>query len=65
MNVNDLLCRSIEWWYIGEYRYRTEIDGAELRLQMNDFPDEPLCTLIIGSDSFDLEEMPNGWRLIK
>lgn len=47
---------------IGYYYYNEEYDKLIL-LRMNNFPEEPLFTLINGLDITDLEDKPIGWNL--
>ena len=39
------------------------IDGELLLLRLNDFPDEPLFTLIRGLEIVDIEEAPKDWYI--
>jgi hypothetical protein len=36
-----------------------------VHLRLNDFPDEPLCTVILEGQETDLEEFPKSWTLPK
>jgi len=40
-----------------------EDDKKIILLRINDFPDEPLYTLIDGLDISDIEDKPDGWVL--
>lgn len=37
------------------------VNNDLLLLRMNDFPDEPLLTLIRGTDILDIEDVPEKW----
>jgi hypothetical protein len=46
----------------GEFPYGAEVGGRALTLRSNDFPAEPLYTLLIdGCEIEDLEEWPAAW----
>ncbi len=46
-----------------EYPLRTLLDGHETRLRINDFPDEPLFSVIVAGQSVgELEDWPPAWR---
>jgi hypothetical protein len=54
----------ITWQYTGdgERPYRAVAGGAELVVQVNDFPAEPLYTLLVnGQPGPDLEDWPAAW----
>lgn len=38
-------------------------DSDVVLLRVNNFPDEPLFTLINGLDIMDIEDRPSGWNL--
>lgn len=57
--------RKIQWALTGNPHtpYSAPVDGAEWRLQVNDFPAEALYTLFInGQPVGDLEEWPATWQ---
>ncbi|WON95028.1 hypothetical protein [Sphingobacterium sp. UGAL515B_05] len=65
MNNEELISSTIFWKKhpeIGYYYYNEEYDKLIL-LRMNNFPEEPLFTLINGLDITDLEDKPIGWNL--
>jgi hypothetical protein len=46
----------------GEVPYRATVDGVELLVRVNDFPAEPLYTLLVnGQVQLDLEDWPPHW----
>jgi hypothetical protein len=46
----------------GEFPYRAVIDGSTLVIRVNDFPAEPLYTLLINDEEVeDLEDWPSAW----
>jgi hypothetical protein len=46
----------------GEFPYRAVIDGNTLVIRVNDFPAEPLYTLLINDEEVeDLEDWPSAW----
>ncbi|MFI5910513.1 hypothetical protein [Dactylosporangium sp. NPDC051541] len=57
--------RTIAWEHSGdgEFPYHAEVDGRTLTVRVNDFPAEPLYTLIVdGSVLADLDDWPRSWR---
>lgn len=47
----------------GEFPYRATVDGAGLVVRVNDFPAEPLYSLLVnGRVAVDLEDWPERWR---
>ncbi len=55
---------AVTWQHTGdgEVPYRATVNGAELLVRVNDFPDEPLYTLLVnGRVACDLEDWPAGW----
>ena len=56
---------AIEWRHTGdgEFPYRAEVDGHTLVIRVNDFPAEPLYTLLVDDqEAEDLEDWPAAWR---
>jgi hypothetical protein len=46
----------------GELPYRAKVDGVELLVRVNDFPAEPLYSLLVnGQLECDLEDWPGRW----
>jgi hypothetical protein len=45
------------------YIFEATLDGKLVRLRLNDFPDEPLCTVIVDGKETDLDEFPKIWTL--
>jgi len=60
---NELLNESIFWQkHESHNRYFYAYnDGELLLLRLNNFPDEPLITLIRRLDIVDMEEVPMNW----
>ena len=47
----------------GEFPFQTTIDGRRREIRVNDFPAEPLYTLIIDDQPvLDLEDWPAVWK---
>jgi hypothetical protein len=47
----------------GEFPYQAIIDGRRWEIRVNDFPAEPLYTLMIdGQEALDLEDWPTLWK---
>jgi hypothetical protein len=56
--------RAITWKHTGdgELPYRAQVEGRALAIRINDFPAEPLYTLIIdGEEIADLDDWPTRW----
>jgi hypothetical protein len=46
----------------GEFPYRAVVDGNTFIIRVNDFPAEPLYTLLVNDDEVeDLEDWPSAW----
>ncbi len=46
----------------GEFPYRSALNGRFLVVRVNDFPAEPMYTLLVdGNEYEDLEDWPNRW----
>jgi len=43
--------------------FEAVFNGEQVRLRINDFPDEPLYTLFIRDEAIDIEERPRVWHL--
>lgn len=63
--INKILESKIDWEKskTEEYFFQTIFDGRKILLRLNDFPDEPICTIIINSQETDIEEFPEKWTL--
>jgi hypothetical protein len=47
----------------GESVFVAAFDGKLVYLRLNEFPAEPLCTLIVDGLEADLEDFPASWTL--
>jgi hypothetical protein len=46
----------------GEFPYRAEVKGHTFTIRINDFPAEPLYTLLIDAQEIEyLEDWPSAW----
>ena len=65
MNIEKLLNEKIIWKpeISGGIWYKTTFNGEKYKLRMNDFPDEPLYTLISNSEQIDVEDQPKSWTV--
>lgn len=69
MSTNDLIqrlwqCR-VDWELSAEspYLFQAAFENKTVQLRLNDFPDEPLCTIIVDGTETDLHEFPSLWTL--
>lgn len=65
-NLLDQLQQSrVDWDTSQEspYVFQTVFQGRSVRLRLNDFPEEPLGTLLIDDAETDLHEFPKNWTL--
>jgi hypothetical protein len=46
-----------------EFYYEAVIDGQKAKLTVNDFPDEPLFSVIVDDQKHDYEYLPRNWQL--
>ena len=47
------------------YLFSSVFKNRIVFLRLNDFPDEPLCTVVLGDQEIDLEDLPKSWTLPK
>lgn len=47
----------------GQLSYQTEFDNKKARLVVNDFPEEPLFSLIVEGKAYPLDYRPSHWVL--
>lgn len=62
---HSYLNTEIKWLETGDAHYPLEaiVDGEVWKLRLNDFPDQPLYTLIINGEAmFDIDDLPPTWR---
>jgi hypothetical protein len=61
---HDLTLLPIVWKRTAdaEFPYTADVHGQRLAIRINDFPAEPLYTLIAdGTELYDLEDWPTAW----
>ncbi len=63
--LNQLLSTRVDWVTTAEspYTFQALTDGRVVKLRLNDFPDEPFCTVMIDGTETDLEDIPDCWSL--
>lgn len=64
MKSKDYLSEKIRWKesFNPEFPFRAAHDGDELRLRLNDFPAEPLYTLLVNNEEvMDIDDLPANW----
>lgn len=63
MNFHELMTNRM-YWVSGrsaEFPHFTMINGTEAMIRINDFPKEPMYTLIIADSHFDFDDWPDAW----
>ena len=65
MNLNSIFSQNIKFQkHSSNNRYfYTYINDELLLLRMNDFPDEPLFTIILGLQIIDIDDAPENWEI--
>ena len=64
INVRDVFNMKIDWENTSSPQVlRAVVNGKEVRLRFNDFPEEPLCTLIWEGGQQDLSDRGPLWTL--
>jgi hypothetical protein len=64
----DILRRNrVDWEATDESKvvFQVLFQGKIVRLRLNDFPDEPICTVIVDEEETDVEPFPETWTLPK
>jgi hypothetical protein len=65
LDLHQLVHEKIEWVKSPAipYTFVAIVQEEEVKLRLNDFPDEPLCTVIWKGGERDLEELAPSWTL--
>ena len=65
MKKETILESKIEWKQQKNDKkfFRAHFNGCELELRLNNFPEEPLYT-VLGEFKFDLDDLPSNWTVI-
>lgn len=63
--LEQLQHAKVDWQKTMEnpYIFQTSVNGKAVRLRLNDFPEEPLCTVIVDDQETDIHEFPKSWTL--
>lgn len=64
MQLDDLMQRRIDWTHTGdaEFPYTATIDGQTFIVRLNDFPAEPLYTVLLAEEELGhLDDWPSTW----
>jgi hypothetical protein len=63
--LEQLKNAKIDWQKSADspYIFQTSVNQKVVRLRLNDFPEEPLCTVIIDGQETDVHEFPQSWTL--
>ena len=63
VDVQELLKRNIRWQYVGAGHWAAVVEGVEWRLRMNDWPDQPMYTVLATGVAVDIEAAPTEWDI--
>jgi hypothetical protein len=65
ITISELKRSNVNWDTTPDnpYVFQAELNGKVIYLRLNDFPDEPLCTVIIDGAETDLHEFPTSWTI--
>lgn len=65
MDIHELLLRQVAWQKTdgNQFVFVVDIDGQQVHLRLNDFPEEPLCTVMWAGGQIDLNEFGANWTL--
>ena len=63
--TTELLKAKIDWQKVSDSPpvFETQFQNKSIRLRLNDFPEEVLCTLFVDDDEVDLDDFPSNWTL--
>ncbi len=62
METSKLLNTPVNWLLISNsFYYYVEIDNKIIYIRLNNFPEEPLYTIINGLDIVDIDDPPTYW----
>ena len=61
--ARELLSLPVVWEKLRDGLWQACVQDSECLLRMNNFPDEPLYTVIIGSSSVDVDDAPAEWTI--
>lgn len=62
---DEHLARPLTWYRSGDvdFPWDTEVDGVKWRVRINDFPDEPMYSLVIGDNEIGpFHDWPANWE---
>ena len=65
--LNELLDKPLKWVredLVSRFYYSPSLDRQHTFLRMNNFPDEPLWTIVYKGISTDLEDKPEAWTTL-
>ncbi|MFA7340794.1 MAG: hypothetical protein WC028_28670 [Candidatus Obscuribacterales bacterium] len=65
--VDQLQVARVNWEATSEsaFLFRTLFANTQVKLRLNDFPEEPLCTIIVDDVETDIDDFPKTWTLPK
>lgn len=62
--IEQVMSEDVFWQKVSPegVEYVATVKGRVCRLRMNDFPEEPLFTLIVGDAERNLDDRPKSWH---
>ena len=61
--MDEVLRARLEWKKTGPGQWESVLNEKRCRLTMNDFPDEPLYTVLVDEELMDIDDVPPGWHI--
>ena len=63
--IDELQLAKVDWepWNDFPYLFVAYHDGKTVYLRLNEFPAEPLCTVILDGVESDVDDLPKSWTL--
>lgn len=61
--MDELLRASLVWKKTGPGHWEAALNGKRCTLTMNDFPEEPLYTVVFDGEPMDIDDAPPSWHI--
>jgi len=65
--LQEILHARVDWIATQEdpYTFKAMFGREIAHLRLNDFPEEPLCTVSVADTQIDIDDFPSQWTLPK